>query len=138
MMHRRFTNNFPITRSIIFCLVKNLCRIIPTNLSSSSSCLIILSIASLSSKLPCQLQSCRAFEAGYAYLLMASATIFDLPGTYFTSRSNLLRVSCHLARLPAGPEGVSTCSETQCSRAWTFASTAWLTESGHLGMGTTF
>ena len=38
------------------------------------------------------------------------ATVLSFPGIYTTVRSNLAKVSCHLARQEAGPEGVSTCS----------------------------
>ena len=53
---------------------------------------------------------CHALVAGYADLLRQSATVLSLPGTYTTVRSNLAKVSCHLACREAGPEGVSTCS----------------------------
>ena len=39
--------------------------------------------------------------------------MLSFPGTYTMLMSNLANVSCHRARLAAGPEGVSTCSLCQ-------------------------
>ena len=85
--------------------------------SSSLSFSSIVFISWASSAPPCILQSWKALQAGYAHHDIASGNVCSFPGTYLTIRLNFENVSCHRPLRPDGPDGVSTCSVAQCSRA---------------------
>ena len=96
--------------------------------SSSFSCLMISSISSLSSCVPCLQMSLNACEAVYAHLLRMSAIWLFFPGTYPTVRSNLEKIWCHLDLRPSGPLGVSRTSLAHDSKhLWSVRTrTGWL------------
>ena len=96
-------------------------------LPSAISCSINFRTSASALADPWKLTSSLDDDAGYAKRDIASATVLSFPGMYCTSKLNCDRVSCHLARLPLGPDGVSMFSDTQFSSdRWSvLTSTGW-------------